>query len=83
MAKLIPAAQQRQLDGLMAVGAHAERLFQMGVISHDELEFAKAYVLEQRFSGSLMSTEGYKAATGTGSSRSLMTNAAARPSSAS
>jgi hypothetical protein len=70
MAKLIPAAQQRQLDGLMAVGAHAERLFQMGVISHDELEFAKAYVLEQRFSGSLMSTEGYKAAREDGDSAS-------------
>jgi hypothetical protein len=61
MAKLIPADVQRQLTGITSMVAHAERLFQMGVISHAELEHARTYALEQRF-GPLMDTETYAAA---------------------
>jgi hypothetical protein len=61
MAKLIPADVQRQLDGIASMVRHADRLYQMGIISADERQHAHTYALEQRF-GPLMDVETYKIA---------------------
>jgi hypothetical protein len=61
MARLIPKEVQRQLDGIRNMVAHAEHLARQGIISHDELEHARTFALEQRF-GPLMDTETYIAA---------------------
>jgi hypothetical protein len=61
MARVIPKEIERQLDGLRAATAHAERLYRQGIISSDELEHARTYAVEQRF-GPLMDTETYIAA---------------------
>ena len=58
MVKVMPREIEQQLAGLSRAVVHAEKLFQRGVITHDELEHVRTFALEQRF-GPLMDTETY------------------------
>ena len=58
MVKVMPREIEQQLTGLSRAVVHAEKLFQRGVITHDELENVRTFALEQRF-GPLMDTETY------------------------
>jgi hypothetical protein len=61
MVKVMPREIEQQLAGLSRAVTHAEKLFQRGVITHDELEHVRTFALEQRF-GPLMDAETYIAA---------------------
>jgi hypothetical protein len=61
MVKVMPREIEQQLVGLSRAVTHAEKLFQRGVITHDELEHVRTFALEQRF-GPLMDAETYVAA---------------------
>jgi hypothetical protein len=58
MVKVMPREIEQQLTGLSRAVVHAEKLFQRGVITHDELEHVRTFALEQRF-GPLMDTKTY------------------------
>ena len=48
MPKMMDAETERQLIGIRKATAHARRMYEQGIISHDELNRVQTYALEQR-----------------------------------
>jgi hypothetical protein len=61
MPKMMDAETERQLIGIRKATAHARRMYEQGIISHDELNRVQTYALEQRML-KFLDVETYKAA---------------------
>ena len=61
MPKMMDAETERQLIGIRKATAHARRIYEQGIISHDELNRVQTYALEQRML-KFLDVETYKAA---------------------